>query len=190
MELLSLSEERLIILLHVMNNSDENNNFFISNIRTKSGFSWSSWEKSQWDVRIEANFRILHSTQLQEEDWPKIKVLSLNSLTRYRNHKWRQLYKWFERYSRCWISTQWTIPRYQSNSVFSHLIQIFAKPFFWNAEPQKRTAKYLGHTWYIGKRFLQIQRRLLQHLMRKNRIHGSLMFQNTHHRMWWMKIKH
>ena len=28
-----------------------------------------------------------------------------------------------------------------------------AKPFSGNAEPQKWAAKYLGHTWYIGKRF-------------------------------------
>ena len=27
------------------------------------------------------------------------------------------------------------------------------KPFSGNAEPQKRAAKHLGHTWYIGKRF-------------------------------------
>ena len=26
-------------------------------------------------------------------------------------------------------------------------------PFFWSAEPQRRAAKHLGHTWYIGKRF-------------------------------------
>ena len=32
---------------------------------------------------------------------------------------------------------------------FPHLIQ-----FFWGAEPQRRAAKLLGHTWYIGKRFL------------------------------------
>ena len=25
--------------------------------------------------------------------------------------------------------------------------------FFWSAEPQRRAAKHLGHTWYIGKRF-------------------------------------
>ena len=31
--------------------------------------------------------------------------------------------------------------------------------------------------------FLQIQQRLLQHLIRKSRIHGSLMYQNTHHHM-------
>ena len=40
---------------------------------------------------------------------------------------------------------------------------------------------YLGHARYIGKRFLQIQRRLLQHIIRKSQIHGALMYQNTHH---------
>ena len=40
------------------------------------------------------------------------------------------------------------------NQCLSHLIQFLvdAKPFFWNAEPQRRAAKHLGHTWYIGKR--------------------------------------
>ena len=27
------------------------------------------------------------------------------------------------------------------------------KPFFWSAEPQRRAAKHLGHTWFFGKRF-------------------------------------
>ena len=31
--------------------------------------------------------------------------------------------------------------------------------------------------------FLQIQRRILQHLIRKSQILGSLMYQNTHHHM-------
>ena len=44
--------------------------------------------------------------------------------------------------------------------------------FFRYAVPQRRAAKHLGHTWYIGKRFLQIQQRLLQHLIRKGSIHG------------------
>ena len=56
---------------------------------------------------------------------------------------------------RCWISTQWTIPRYQSTCVFPIFSRSWrnAKPFFWNAEPQRRAAKHLGHAWYIGKRF-------------------------------------
>ena len=35
----------------------------------------------------------------------------------------------------------------------------------------------------ISGKFLQILRRLLQHLIRKSRTHGSLMCQNTHHPM-------
>ena len=38
--------------------------------------------------------------------------------------------------------------------------------------------------------FLQIERRLLQHLVRKSRILWALMYQNTHHHMWWVKAKH
>ena len=37
---------------------------------------------------------------------------------------------------------------------------------------------------------LWIQQRLLQHLTRKSWIHGVLMYQNTHHHMWWVKAKH
>ena len=29
----------------------------------------------------------------------------------------------------------------------------FPEPFLRNAEPQRRAAKHLGYTWYIGKRF-------------------------------------
>ena len=29
----------------------------------------------------------------------------------------------------------------------------YAQPFYRNAEPHKRAAKHLGHTWFFGKRF-------------------------------------
>ena len=48
--------------------------------------------------------------------------------------------------------------------------------------PQRGAAKYLGHMVY-RETFLQIQRRLLQHFIRKSGTHGSLMHQNTHHHM-------
>ena len=46
-------------------------------------------------------------------------------------------------------------PRYQSSSVFPTFSKSWrnAKPFSGNAEPQHWAAKYLGHAWYIGKRF-------------------------------------
>ena len=37
--------------------------------------------------------------------------------------------------------------------------------------------------------FLKIQQRLLQHLTRRSWTHGVLMYQNTHHHMWWVKAK-
>ena len=57
-------------------------------------------------------------------------------------------------------STQWTILRYQSTSVFPTSSRPWwnAKPFSGNAEPQRKAAKYLGHTWYIGKRFCKSSR--------------------------------
>ena len=69
--------------------------------------------------------------------------------------KWSELYERFQGFSRCWISTQWTFPRCQSTSVIPSSSNAWrnAMPFFWNAEPQRRAAKHLGHAWYIGKRF-------------------------------------
>ena len=73
--------------------------------------------------------------------------------------KWNWLYEWFKRFSRCWISTQWTFPRYQSTCLFltSSSSWWTAKPFKRNAEPQRWAAKHLGHAWFFGIRFLQIQ---------------------------------
>ena len=86
---------------------------------------------------------------------------------------------------------QWTIPRFQSTSVFPTSSRSLwnAKPFFRNAEPQRWAAKHLGHTMVYRETFLQIQQRLLQHFIRKSRILGALMYQNTHHHMWWVKAK-
>ena len=52
--------------------------------------------------------------------------------------------------------------------------------------------KVFGTHMVYRETFLQIQRqrRLLQHLIRESPILASLMYQNTHHRMCWAKIKH
>ena len=69
--------------------------------------------------------------------------------------KWSKLYKRFWGFSGCWINTQWKFPRYQSTSVIPTSSNTWrdVETFFHNAEPQRRAAKHLGHTWYIGKRF-------------------------------------
>ena len=71
-----------------------------------------------------------------------------------------------------------------SQPVFFHLIQILAdaEPPSGNAEPQQWAAVF-GTCMVYRETFLQIQRRLLQHLIRKSQIHGSLMYHNTHHQM-------
>ena len=53
-------------------------------------------------------------------------------------------------------------PRYQSTSVIPTSSDTWRNvaTVFRIAEPQRRAAKHLGHTWYIGKRFLQIHLRL------------------------------
>ena len=47
---------------------------------------------------------------------------------------------------------QWTFSRYQSTCVFPTSSNSWrnAQPFYRNAEPQRRAAKHLGHTWYIS----------------------------------------
>ena len=54
-----------------------------------------------------------------------------------------------------------------------------------NGPPRK-----FGTRMVYRETFLQIQRRLLQHLIRKSQILGSIMYQNTHHHMWLVKAKH
>ena len=60
--------------------------------------------------------------------------------------------KWF---SGCWVSAQQKFPRYQSTSVIPTSSDTWrdVEAFFRIAEPQRRAAKHLGHTWKIGKRF-------------------------------------
>ena len=104
------------------------------------------------------------------------------------------LYERFERFSRCWISPQWTFPRCQSTSVFPTSSSSWwnAKPFSGNAEPQKWAAKHLGHAWFFGKRFCKSSSVFLSTLYQRNRILGVLKNQNkfTHHRRWTVRTEH
>ena len=60
--------------------------------------------------------------------------------------KWNWLYGWYKRFSRCWISTQKTFPRYQSTSVFPTSSRSWwnAKLFSGNAEQERWAAKHFG----------------------------------------------
>ena len=48
-------------------------------------------EKVSMKWKNERNFRVLPSTQLPGENWSKIKIVSLNSLVRYRNCKMKSI---------------------------------------------------------------------------------------------------
>ena len=86
----------------------------------------------------------------------------------------------FEGFSRCWINSQWKFPRYQSTGVFptSSNTRRIVGTFLRIAVPQRRAAMHLGHTWYIGKRFLQIHMHLHQLLILKNWINGVQQLRN------------
>ena len=49
----SSRKKKNFIVLKQKNAVDEIINFFMNSLGTKSGSSWSSWEKSQWNGRIE-----------------------------------------------------------------------------------------------------------------------------------------
>ena len=77
-----------------------------------------------------------------------------------------------------------------AESVRSGQSHVPSQPaFFPSIPPGSRPSRNNGppsiwdvHGIYF-ETFLQIQRRRLQHLIRKCQIHGSQMYQNTHHRM-------
>ena len=155
MELSGLSEVKLIILLQVMNIPTRTTTSSWTVIEAKSGPSWSSWEKSQWDGGIEAISRLYIRYNCDEKIGWRSRHYPWTHCQDTGITKWNLLYEWFERFSRCRICTKWTSPRYQSTCVFPTPSSSWwnAKPFSGNAEQQHWAAKYLGHTWYIGKRF-------------------------------------
>ena len=84
MELLSLNQMRLIMLMQEMNNFDEINKFFmnsywnkIEELREAHEKRWKNW----------SDFKGLHSMNFREENWSKIETLSLNSQARFRNYR-------------------------------------------------------------------------------------------------------
>ena len=155
MELSSLSEEKLIILLQVMNNFDEINNFFMNNYWNKIGIFVKLMRKVCMRWKNGSEFKSHESMNLREEDWSKIEILSLNSQPRFRNYRMILIVWMIREISRCWISTQWTIPRSQSTCVFPTSSRSLwnAKPCSGTAKPQPWAAKYWGHTWFFGKSF-------------------------------------
>ena len=108
-------------------------------IEAKLGSSWSSWEKSQWDGRFEAISRLNIRHNCEEKIGLRSRYYSGTYWQDTGIAKWNQLHEWFERLSRCWISSQWKFLRCQSTSVMYTSSRSWwdAKPFSGNAELQK-----------------------------------------------------
>ena len=118
-------------------------------VATAKRISWSSSTKFNRDYE---NSRVLPSMLLREENSSRIRtlILELRKIA-----KWSKLYERFQGFSGCWTNSQWKFPRYQSTSVIPTSSNTWrnVEAFFRIAEPQRRAAKHLGHTWKIGKRF-------------------------------------
>ena len=73
------------------------------------------------------------------------------------------------------------IPTLPVNQCLSHLIQILVEcsAVLWECRAAKMGRQAFGAHMVFRETFLQIERRLLQHLVRKSRILGVLMYQNT-----------
>ena len=153
-ELPSLFGENLITLMPVMNNFDEINNFFYeqywNKIRDLREADFKSWR----DGRIEAISRVYIRYNFEEK---KIRTLKMNSRSRFSNYRMKFI-AWMIREfeQRCWISTQWTIPRYQSASVFSHFWEILAecKAVFWKSLTATIGRKAIGTQMVNRETFL------------------------------------
>ena len=127
MELLSLNEVRLLMLMQETNNFDEINNFFMNNYWNKIG----NFVKLIWKVSMTwknwSDFNGLHSIHFWAENWSKIETLSLNSQPRFRNYRmklivWmiREIFKMLNQYA---VDNS-TLPVSQR---FSHLFKILSE---------------------------------------------------------------
>ena len=151
-------------------------------IRTKSGSSWSSYQKSSWYERIEESARVTNRWIFEKKIDRRSRDYSWIHGQNSGTTEWSQLYEWLERFLRCWVSTQWTIPRSKSTSVFSILSWSWkdAKPSWRTAKPQQPAARYLEFAGFFGQRFVQIHERLLRHLILADSILGFLTQRKTH----------
>ena len=102
----SIRSKKKFIVLKQKNDVDKIINFFTNSY-------WSSWEKSQWNVRIEAisGFYIRHNCEKKNSRRSRYFLGTHWQDTGIA--KWNQLYEWFKRFSRCWISVFALIPDHE-----------------------------------------------------------------------------
>ena len=149
------------IVLKQKNDVDKIINFFMNSSWRKLGSSWSSWDKSQWNGRIQEvpEFHLRHCCKTKigrgsghylVELTDKIQELQneINCMNDSRDFQDAEPVRSGNSHD----TSQPVSSPTSSNSWRN------AKPFLWNAEPQRWAVKYLGHAWYIRKRFCKSSR--------------------------------
>ena len=139
----------------------------------KVSVKWKNW----------TDFRVPHSTQFRGENWSKIEILSSNSLSKIQE---------LQNEINCMKDSR---DFQDSESVRYGQSHVTSQPVFFPPHPDLggMPSRSLGmpsrnngppsiwDTYGIsGKRLCKSKRRLIQHLIRRNWIHGALMCQNTH----------
>ena len=187
----SRRKEKFIVLIKETNNVDKINNFFMNSYWSKSGFfvklirkvsvRWENW----------SDFKAVHS-MLRGEIWSKIEIVSLNSQARYRNHIMKSIASMIREIFKMLNQYAVDIPTLPVSQCFRHLSQILLESWavLWECQAATTGRQAFGTHMVYRETSLQIQQRLLQHLIRKSRIRGSLLHHNRHHHMWWVKAKH
>ena len=190
MKLSSLNEGRLIVLWQETNNIDEINNLFMNNYWNKIGIFVKLMRKVSMRWKNWIDFKGLHSIHFRKEDWSIIKTLIYELTDKIQELQNEINFMNDSRYFQDTESVRSGQSHVCSQAVFSLLIQSLKELSVVLWECRVVTSQVLGTRMKYRETFWQIQRRLLQHLIRKSQMHGSLMYQNTRHRMWWVKVKH
>ena len=186
MELSSLNEVRLIVLLQETNIRRDQQLFHEQFLEQNRELREAHVKKSLWDGRIEEISRIHIRYNFQEEDWSKItsKIQELHNEVNCMNDS-----RDFQ----------------DAESVRSGQSHVTSRPVSFPSHPipegmlsrsigmprRKEGPPSIWDTHGIsGKRFCKSNGVFFSTLICKGSIRGSLMYQNTHHHMWWVKAKH
>ena len=183
MKLSSLEEEKLIVFIKETNNFDEINNFFMNNY----------WNKIENFVKLMRKV----SMKLKRFQGSTFGTISRRKLVEDRDTILELTGKVQELQNEVNCMNDSRVFK-DAESVRSGQSHVTSQPVFFppHPDPGGMPSRSLGKLsrkngppsiWDTDG---QIQRRLLQHLIRKSRSHGYLMYQNTHHHMWWVKAKH
>ena len=123
----SRRKKKFIVLNKETNDVDEINNFFMHSYWSKTGSFVKLMRKVSMKGKNWGDLKAQHSTQLREEDWSKIKILSWNLLARNRNCKMKLIVWMIQEIFK--MLNQYAVdnPTLPVNQYLSHLIQFLVE---------------------------------------------------------------